>query len=626
MTALVGVFGPAAETSAAAIRDMLGAMQNRASGTPEPFQSSGVLLAAARHDWEASVSGWSGPLVASDEDWVVAADATLYYVGDLKRRLGTAPRNAGSAELILLALHRWGPRFARQVEGDYAIVAYERRRNRVLLARDFGGRRQLAWSLAGRSLVLATSPSAVVRHPNVSAEFDPDFIALSAAGVLAFRSRTAYRHVAVVGGGTTLSFEDGRMTEVDRWTPEPFGSGWESGTSASASEELRALLEEATRERLAPDGLSTVWMSGGWDSTSVFAAGNSSLLKAGPDGRRILPVSMTYPADDTGNEDEHIRAVAGRWGAPVRWVNTDQIPLFNAEYAVRRDDPMPQAFESQLRTLARNSRDLGARVALDGFGGDHIFHVSSGVIVADHVFYGRWSRLWESWRSWGASRHHFVRSCVLPHLSPGLREWIGVVRGRPLLGYWDRSLPPWIIASPGIATGLTPELERLPGEGAAEFEARVAVNSPAVPRAMSWNHALGLDEGVQLRAPLFDPRVISFAVRRPLSDRGGGGDSKRILRSAMSGLIPDSVLAARGRKTGTPAGYFRRQLQASLQAEISAVFGRGQSCLERLGILDRTAYLSAVEHYGVGGVHEIGAILHLTLETERWLVAQEGNL
>src|SRR5512134_2820934 len=126
MTALAGVFGPAAGSSEPAVRDMLRTMRNRASNPAEEFVSNGVRVAAARHEWEARVNGWSGPLIASDDYWVVAADATLYYVADLKRRLKVAPRTAATGELLLLALHKWGPRFAQFVEGDYAIVAWER--------------------------------------------------------------------------------------------------------------------------------------------------------------------------------------------------------------------------------------------------------------------------------------------------------------------------------------------------------------------------------------------------------------------------------------------------------------------------------------------------------------------
>ena len=619
MSAIAGVFGPGAQSSDAALRDMLAAMRHRAEGHPEEFHSSGAHIMAARHAWEEEAGGWSGPLLAQDEDWVVAADAALYYVDDLRRKL-RAPAGVTSAQLLLRALGQWGPRFARHIEGDYSILAWERRRNRVLLARDFGGRRNLAYSLVGQSLVVATSPVAVVRHPGVSGDYDEPFIALAAAGTVTHGPRTAFRHVACVRGGATLSFEDGRITEVDRWTPAPFESRWENELSDSAADELRALIAAATRERMARTGPTTVWMSGGWDSTAVFASGRSSLRD---DGDRLLPVSMTYQADDLGNEETYIRAVADRWNAPVRWIDAEQISLFGSDRrTLVRDDPMAQPFESQVRAMSQVTRELGSRVALDGFGGDHIFSVSGASVAADHLYYGRWLLLWETFRRWGVSGRDFMRSCVLPLLTPEVSGWIGAVRGRPLRGFWDQGLPKWIISTPAVVSELTPQIERVPGEGAAEYEARLAIGDPLIARAVSWNHLFGLDEGIHVRSALFDSRVISFAVSRPLSDRGSGGDGKRLLRHAMAGLIPDTVLAPRSRKTGTPVGYFNRQLGISFASEVDKLFRAGQSNLERMGLLDHALLQSAVEEYSRTGLHGLGAILHLTVETERWLVAR----
>jgi hypothetical protein len=174
-----------------------------------------------------------------------------------------------------------------------------------------------------------------------------------------------------------------------------------------------------------------------------------------------------------------------------------------------------------------------------------------------------------------------------------------------------------------MIAALSPEFERQPGEGAAEYEARVAVNSSLIARAVSWNVAFGLDEGVHVRGPIFDPRVIAFAVSRPLSDRGSGGDSKRLLRRAMSGLLPADVLAPRSRKTGTPAGYFNRQLGKALAGEVGYLF-RSRSYLEQMGLLDRPRFDSAVEEYGRTGLHGLGSAIHLTLETERWLAARSS--
>lgn len=624
MSALAGVFGPAAGSSGPVLQEMFAAMRNRAAGEPESVDVPGARVGAARHNWEVEVSGWSGPLVARDERWIVAADASIYYLADFRRQLRLTTRESGTGELLLAALRRWGPHFTRYLEGDFAIVAYERQRERVLLARDFGGRRSLVYSLAGRSLVVASSPNAVVCHPNVSADYDLGFIAASASAVIGPGHRTAYRNVAVVPGGSTLSIEGGRVCEVDRWAPAPAGSAWEP-ESPAAAEELRFLLQEATKERLATTGATTVWMSGGWDSTAVFASACAALDSSGSRASRpILPISMTYPADDTGNEDDHIRAVAERWSAPIRWIDADQIPLIadSDRRARLRDDPMMQPFEGKMRKLSQLTRELGSRIALDGFGGDQLFQVSTSSVIADHLYYARWSHLWHEWRQWSGTAREFARLAVLPLTSPALRRWVGAIRGRPVPGIWDRGFPDWIVASPEVTAELEPEFEQRPDEGAAEYEWRKGMCTSLVARAVSWNFAFGLDEGVLLRTPLFDRRVVTFAASRPLSDRRAGEDGKWILRRAMAGLIPESVLAPRRFKTGTPAGYFKRQFQGAATAEVAKLFVDRRSELERLGLVNRSALLQATEQYAARGSHGVGAIIQQTLEAERWLAAR----
>jgi asparagine synthetase B (glutamine-hydrolysing) len=438
MSALAGVFGPASASSPEVLQEMLGAMQSRASGRPDMSDAPGSRIVAARHDWEATIPGWSGPLIAEDEHWIVAADASLYYQADLRRNLGLKHRENSSGELLLLALRTWGARFARHVEGDYAIMAWERRRQRLLLARDTGGRRSLVYATSGQSIIAGSTPDAVVRHPDISRDYDRGYIAAATSFVFGPGEKTAYRQVAIVAPGMTLSFENAAVYEVDRWTPPVVGFEWERHPSEAAAEELRFLLTRATRERLDPSRPTTVTMSGGWDSPSVFASACVALEEAGVDRTKhpVLPVSMTYPPDDIGNEDDFINAIADRWSVPVTWLDTDRIPLLedSDDRARKHDDPMMQTFEGQMRYLARSSRELGARVVLDGFGGDHIFHVSSAAVIADHLFFGRLGGLWQEWTEWHGTPRSFARLAILPLLSDGARDWIGTVRGRPMDG------------------------------------------------------------------------------------------------------------------------------------------------------------------------------------------------
>jgi asparagine synthase (glutamine-hydrolysing) len=611
---------------------MLKAMPTLGSLDPEVSSERGVFLAASRHEWEEDVGGWTGPLVFSSANWLVAADASLYYLRDLRRRLraaGHEPRGADSAALVIAALDAWGDRMARYVEGDYALLAYDRRRQRVLLIREWAGQRRLAWTqLSDGTLVVASSPNAVVAYPGVSDEYNLGYVVAAASGFMGRGDRTTYAAVRVVPGGHSLAWTPGvPIHSTDEWVVPAFSDEWAAEPSPHDADMLRALIEDAVSERLPEQGLATVWMSGGSDSTAVFAAGRAALARR---GRKVefRPVSMSFPEIDSGYEDDVIRDIGERWNTPIQWVPLDQIPLFaSGRDVVVRDDVMAHTFESVIRTLSRESRSMGARVALEGVGGDHLFHVSDSVL-ADHAMFGRWDALYQAWRGRGKRpARELLRYCLLPHMSDSLLEWMGLLRGRPFRSYWKYPAPSWVRPLHVVDEESTPHIEKRPDESAAAYEVRRLLTMPHLARVLSWNHAFGLDEGVLVRSPLLDRRVVSFAASRPVSERNNGRGSKLLLRRSMRDLLPESALRQRPFKLGTMGGYFARQTE-SLKSELSRFFNPAieRFELERLGALDRAVLLNAVHRYVDAHDHFLGGTLLLTLEAERWLVGRAGRL
>jgi asparagine synthase (glutamine-hydrolysing) len=367
-------------------------------------------------------------------------------------------------------------------------------------------------------------------------------------------------------------------------------------------------------------------MSGGWDSTSVFAAARAGLECRNARDVRVRPVSLRYPAGDTGDESGLIESIAERWETGIQWVAVDGIRMFeDAERrATVRDDPRIHPFESQVRSLCAASRTQGDRVALDGAGGDHLFTVSTAAILADHLRAGRFGLLLREWNAWGRrNRWTFARSTLLPLLSPATLDWIGTVRGRPLHGFWDSAVPPWVRLTTELKQEAVGGRTREAGEGISAWETRDVLTSPLVARALAWNHAIALEEGVILRSPLFDRRVIEFAASRPLNERLGGPDSKVLLRRAMRDLLPPAVLEPRGRKTGTPVDYFRREMTTYGQSEFARYFQGPECQLAALGVVDLQALREAIDGYSKSPIHGVGALLQLTLEAERWLAVND---
>ena len=62
---------------------------------------------------------------------------------------------------------------------------------------------------------------------------------------------------------------------------------------------------------------------------------------------------------------------------------------------------------------------------------------------------------------------------------------------------------------------------------------------------------LSMAHGVEVRSPFMDWRLVTFAFAIPSSHKIGGGYTKRILRDAMKGILPESI-RTRTKKLGFP--------------------------------------------------------------------------
>jgi hypothetical protein len=99
--------------------------------------------------------------------------------------------------------------------------------------------------------------------------------------------------------------------------------------------------------------------------------------------------------------------------------------------------------------------------------------------------------------------------------------------------------------------------------------------------------------------------------------RSSGAETKKLLRAAMRGLLPDSILAPRTKRTGVTEGYFARSMREQLPAMVDSAFEH--SLLESAGVIDAMEFKRAVREYARGVQSNFSVGLYFTLQTELWL-------
>ncbi len=635
MSALLGIFPARGMTDSAVARRMFAAMCERGSESPAVWEQDTILLGVARHGWEfgPDFSGAAG--VVTQGDLSVVADASLYYRGDLRRSLagaGVTPSGDTPSHLIAAAYRAWGADCADRLEGDWAFLVWDRRSRSVFASRDFGGKRPLFYATLGDLLVIASTVKGILAHPACPDELDLTVVAEAAAGLLANSADTGHASVKRLPAGQDLHWSGGTLRLSRNWTPPPIRERPRAKFEEGAAE-LRHLLEQSVSERLARSGPTSVWLSGGWDSTAIFGAGRA-ILRDRRIERTLIPVSISYPEGDPGREDELIQKVADRWKSDVRWLRIGDIPFFEnpQERAAARGEPLGHAFEMWNRALARESAAAGARIAFDGAGGDQLFGVSE-IYFADLFRRGRWRELAREWRGKGLAGsgfRAFFRWAIQPTLpAAGHRLATLMRRGRPLRGYLERLLPDWI--DPAFAKRhqlVEREKARTPpprrGEGYAGYETYYYLSHPFFPRVLGLVAGFALEEGVEDRSPLYDRRIVEFAVARPRHERSRGPETKRLLRAAMQGLLPAEVLAPRRRRTGVTSGYFYRSFAREHAEFVSETLT--DPVLEHLGIIDASIARRRMADYIATGDGVLGFQLSMTVQAELWLRARVTTL
>jgi asparagine synthase (glutamine-hydrolysing) len=231
---VVAAYASTRSPAAAAACGMLAAMREhggRAAAAHDAVRGDcAAAVGAARAPWQA-VGGLGGPTLVAERGGVcVAADAALYYRGELRRALadaGVALAGAADdpAELIAAAYLAWGPECAARLEGDFAFVLWDAGRRRVMAARDFAGRRPLYYAEFAGALAVASSPRGVLAAPGCPRGLDLRALAATAAGFLGATDQTVHAAVRALPAGHTLVADlRGAAWVTPHWEPPLFES------------------------------------------------------------------------------------------------------------------------------------------------------------------------------------------------------------------------------------------------------------------------------------------------------------------------------------------------------------------------------------------------------------------
>lgn len=488
------------------------------------------------------------PFVTRDGEGILTYNGEVYNYRELRRELkreGVRFTSTGDTEVVLYALHVWGPEAALpRLNGMFAFAYLDRRNRTLWLARDRLGIKPLYVAETGRCLLFASEIKALLRHPEVAARPDVPMLTAGLTIPKIPGRRTDFLGIESLDPGTCWKITGGRKEEIAYFDIlEALDVEKLRRAASLPGEDLAAefeeLLSESVAMHLASDAPLAAACSGGVDSSHVTAL-----------ALERLPETPGYVADvaEEGaiSEDaDHARRVADHLGMKLMTVAIRPDELLRHWPTACRlyEGPNYAPSDMALLLMNREMRDAGVKVAVTGEGADEL--------LAGYWVHRTTLRRWRKWR----------RRWPLRGLFPGL---------------WGPGSPPGGSFVP--RGGLPPAARALLNEPEEIFETaerRYAalfqrlrevrlVEARAVLARCLFDltsclsgllrrmDRLGLGASVEMRVPFLENRIIDFAMHLPFSAKIREREQKWILKQVAAKQLPADVVFARKRGFPVP--------------------------------------------------------------------------
>ncbi|MDX6424536.1 MAG: hypothetical protein QOI67_2007, partial [Gaiellaceae bacterium] len=507
--------------------------------------SEGVALGQTRLSI-IDVAGGNQPMLSEDEQVVVVYNGEIWNYLQLRDELGAAGHRFATrsdTEVLVHGYEEWGTALLDRLDGMFAFAIWDRRAQRLFLARDRVGKKPLYVTRTSGGVAFGSDARAVLVAAGLEPKVDRRHVAEFLFQRYVISPATMFEGVKKLQAGSFALHDRSGGETQSYWSVSP-----SDGAPVSAGG-LRDLLRDAVSRRLMSDVPLGILLSGGVDSAAVLGlmreAGAESIASftIGFDDPRYDERSQARIAADTFQTDHH-EIVVGE----SRFV--DALPRL----AWYRDEPIAEPSEVPLLLLAELA-GAHVKVVLTGDGGDELFAgypkyradrfasivsrlpriAAAASLVSGTQSHRRLERAVETlavrdpllrWASWFRS---FSPAELQSLLAP---EFRAAAEPRSLAEPLREALAPY--------EGLDQRRRMLLGDFRTYLVDNMLLRGDKVLMAAS----------VEGRTPLLDRRIVESVAALRVTELMRGRTSKVILRSAVADLVPPDLL--RQPKRGFP--------------------------------------------------------------------------
>lgn len=506
------------------------------------------------------------PMKSPRKNLTIAFNGEVFNFVELRLELeakGFHFQTNTDTEVILAAYECWGSDALDRFNGMWAMAIWDEDEKSLFLARDRFGIKPLYYFSEEGHLVFASETQAFWKMGGLERRIDERLLnfALQHPNDLDGRGLTIFKKIYQLLPGHFMMVRPGEKPHQKRWYNILDKKERVETDYKGQKEQFLELFEDACRIRLRADVNIATALSGGVDSSAVF----SMVHKLGNDAGKLdrLPGDWqkafvaTFPGTPV-DERRFAETVVDHFAAQAEYLvpKYEELPDKLRE-STRLFDAISSTPILSISPVYQAMREQGITVSLDGHGVDEMLYGYKQMVHDALAYYhglGQMDRVEEIGKVltgleaeekrrafWENFEVQYLKAGRFSRLMGGIKQRVrSFTQSREENLAFNHEL--WTDpADLAYIEGLVPSEEAYNFASETSLDQMVYTQffQTTLPALLRNFDRASMFSGVEIRMPFMDYRLVEYAFNLPMSSKLGGAYTKRILRDAMRGIMPE---------------------------------------------------------------------------------------
>jgi asparagine synthase (glutamine-hydrolysing) len=573
------------------------------------------------------LAGGRQPFTNEDGTIRLVANGEIYNFPQVRKELvdrGHRFSSQGDIEVLVHAYEEYGESFLKRIRGMFALALWDGRTRTLIAARDRAGEKPLYYAVTSRGLFLASEIKALLVRSEVPRDLDLEALDQFLTYEYIVAPRTIFTAIKKLPAGHYLRYRDGAVSLHRYWDAADVAvRPW---TEREAAEALTGALRRAVMSQMMADVPLGVFLSGGIDSSTIVAFMAEALRGT---GLAVNSFSMGFH-DGSYNELPYAREVAQRFKTNHREqiVTPDLTALFE-RLTVHLDEPFADVSLFPTYLVSEMAREH-VKVVLAGDGGDELFggydaYAAQRIATTLQAFVpaaalsvlGRLASLFppsEKKKGLVNKVQRFLEG--VSHPAPDIQQYRWMTFLAPAAKHRLYAPPlTQALAGSDVYRPVRDALGAYAGSDHLNRQLYADLSIYLADDILVKVDRMSMATSLETRAPFLDQEVMELAFSMPGDLKVKAGERKYILKRAVAGILPDTILARKKEGFSIPMkNWLRRDLAPLMDALLS------EERIRRRGLFDPGEVRRRVDSHKAGAENHAHTLFSLMV-FERW--AQE---